>query len=90
MRKQILTWNPSSGKYTTRFATPHEVELFEALKIYRELFYTAYEDVDALYNNEIDKIASSQYYYEKQYRNIMLKIAQELGIQLNIIPGHIF
>lgn len=89
MRKQILTWNPSSGKYTTRFASPREVELFEALKVYRELFYTAYEMVDALYNNEIDKIASSQYYYEKQYRSIMLKIAQELGIQLDI-PGHIF
>lgn len=89
MKKQILIWNPSRGKYTTRFASPHEVELFEALKVYRDLFYIAYEDVDALYDNEIDKIASSQYYYEKQYRSIMLKIAQELGIQLNI-PAHIF
>lgn len=89
MRKQILTWNPSSGKYTTRIATPHEVELFEALKVYRDLFYIAYGSVDELYNNEIDKIASSQYYYEKQYRSIMLMIAQELGIQLDI-PGHIF
>ena len=89
MRKQILTWNPSSGKYTTRFASPHEVELFEALKVYRDLFYIVYEDVDVLYNNEIDKIASSQYYYEKRYRGIMLKIAQELDIQLNI-PAHIF
>lgn len=89
MRKQILTWNPSSGKYTTRFASPHEVELFEALKVYRDLFYAAYEMVDALYDNEIDKISSSQYYYEKQYRNIMLDIAKELGIQLDM-PAHIF
>lgn len=84
MRKQILTWNPKTKMYSTRYATEEEKILFNKLKTLQGELRHVMAEIDSyegtlhlgLYNKECD------------IRKEILAISKILGIELNV-PGHI-